>query len=73
MNDLRNAKDPDLRASEAAMQRAAELARKTAIQTDTSLVIMKDGKITRISAQALRETARNGAGKLKTEIENRRE
>jgi len=54
-NDIRTAKDPDLRASMAGMQRAAELARKTAIQTDTNLVVVKDGKITRISAEELRQ------------------
>lgn len=57
-NDIRTAKDPDLRASEVAMRRAAELARKTAIQTGTNLVVVKDGKITRISAEELlRESA----------------
>jgi hypothetical protein len=61
--DINEAKDPVLRGSMAAMQRAAELARRTAIQTGTNLVIMKDGKLTRIPAQALRKTARNGAKK----------
>lgn len=54
-NDIRTAKDPDLRASMIGMQRAAELARKTAIQTNTNLVVVKDGKITRIPAQELKE------------------
>lgn len=54
-NDIRTAKDPDLRFSEAAMLRAAELARKTAIQTNTNLVLVKDGKITRVPAKDLRE------------------
>lgn len=62
---ITEAKDPDLRASAAAMQRAAEMARKTAIQTGTSLVIMKDGKLTRIPAQSLRGKGTNGAGKKK--------
>ncbi len=57
MKDISEAKDPDLRASAAAMQRAAELARKTAIQTGTNLIIVKDGKLTRIPARALRTTA----------------
>ncbi len=52
--DITEAKDPDLRASGAAMARAAELARKTAIRTDTNLVVVKDGRLTRISAQSLR-------------------
>lgn len=53
--DIREAKDKDMRASMAALQRAALAARKTAIQTDTNLIIVKDGKLTRIPAQALRE------------------
>ena len=62
-NDITEAKDPDLRASGAAMRRAAKLARQTAIQTGTDLVIVKDGKLTRIPAQALRAAAANGARK----------
>lgn len=53
--DLSKAKNPDLRASLAAMQRAAEQARKTAVQTDTALVVVKDGELLRISAAQLRE------------------
>ena len=56
MKNIQEAKDPDLRASAAAMSRAAEAARKTAIQTGTNLIIVKDGKLTRIPAQMLRET-----------------
>jgi hypothetical protein len=52
--DLANAKSPELRASMAAMQRAAELARKTAMLTDTDLVVVIDGTLTRISAEQLR-------------------
>ena len=52
--DLSKAKNPDLRASLAAMQRAAEQARKTAMQTDTALVVVKDGKLLRIPAAQLR-------------------
>jgi len=39
--DISLAKDPDLRASITALQRAAELARKAAIQTGTSLVVIE--------------------------------
>lgn len=56
MKNIQEAKDADLRASVAAMRRAGEAARKTAIQTGTNLVIVKDGKLTRIPAQALRES-----------------
>jgi hypothetical protein len=57
MKNIQEAKDADLRASIAAMRRAAEAARQTAIQTGTNLIIVKDGKLTRIPAQALREVA----------------
>ena len=62
MKNIQEAKDPDLRASAAAMNRAAEAARKIAIQTDTALVIVKDGKLTRIPAQALRQTTTMASG-----------
>ena len=52
--DLSKAKNPDLRASLAAMQRAAELARRTALQTDTAIVVVQNGKLMRISAEQLR-------------------
>ncbi len=52
--DLSKARNPDLRASLAAMQRAAELARKTAIQTNTEIVVVQNGKLVRISAAQLR-------------------
>jgi hypothetical protein len=52
-NDLAQAKDPDVRSALTALRRAAQAARKTAIQTSTHLVIMKDGRIQRISAAEL--------------------
>ena len=55
MKSIQEANDPDLRASVAAMNRAAEAARKIAIETGTDLIIMKNGKLTRIPADALRE------------------
>jgi len=54
---ISEAKNPDLRASVAAMHRAAGMARKIAIQTDTCLVVVENGKIVRIPAEALREAA----------------
>ena len=53
--DLSKAKDPDLRASLAALQRAAAEARKIAIQTNTHIVVVKDGKLVRLSADELRQ------------------
>ena len=52
--DLSEAKDPVLRGSMAAMKRAAALAREIAIQTDTGIVVVRDGKLVRISAAELR-------------------
>ena len=52
--DLSKAKDPDLRASLAAMQRAAALARKIAMQTDTGIVIVQDNELRYITAEELR-------------------
>jgi hypothetical protein len=59
--DISEAKDKDLRASMAALQRAAESARKTAIQTNTGIVIQRDGKLVRISAKELRQSAEENA------------
>ena len=53
--ELSKAKNPDLRASLAAMRRAAEMARSTAIQTNTEIVIVRDGKPVRITAEELRK------------------
>jgi hypothetical protein len=52
--DLSRAKNPDLRASLAGMRRAAELARQTAVQTNTEIVLVRDGKPVRIPAAELR-------------------
>ena len=56
-SDLSKAKDPDVRASLGALRRAAQLARNTAILTETSIVIVKDGRMLRISANELRQRA----------------
>jgi hypothetical protein len=54
---ISEAKDPVLRASLAALQRAALLARQTAIETGTNLVIVKDGRLLRLSVGELRQQA----------------
>lgn len=51
--DLSLAKNPDLRASFAALQRAAELARKVAVQTDTAIVVVENGRLIRIPARVI--------------------
>ena len=56
--ELSKAKNPDLRAALAALRRAAQMARITAIQTDTEIVIVKDGKPVRIPAEELRKEQR---------------
>jgi hypothetical protein len=53
--ELSQANDPDLRTSLQAMKRAVDLARKTALQTDTGIVIVQNDKIVWISAEQLRQ------------------
>ena len=61
--DLSHAKDPDLRNALDALKRAAEMARKPAIQTDTDLVIADAGHLVRIPAKELRSQERKAAHK----------
>ena len=56
--DISEAKNTALRGSMAAMRRAAEIARATAIQTGTGIVVSRDGKPVHIPA------ARSVKGKL---------
>ena len=56
--ELSKARNPDLRASLAAMLRAAELAIQTALQTGTVIVVVRDGKPVRITAEELRREQR---------------
>lgn len=53
--ELSKAKNPDLRASLAAMQRAAREVRRIAIQTNTEIILARDGKPVRIPAEQLRK------------------
>ncbi|MEO6718656.1 MAG: hypothetical protein ABIM50_15585 [Novosphingobium sp.] len=53
--DLPKATHADMRGSLAAMRRAADMARRTAIQTGTGIVIVRDGRRVHISAEQLRE------------------
>lgn len=59
--DISTAKDPDLRASLAALKRAGDLARKTAILTDTHIIIEREGRVVRISAAELKQAEREGS------------
>ncbi|MDR0996877.1 MAG: hypothetical protein LBL69_04345 [Zoogloeaceae bacterium] len=56
-HDLNQSDNPDLRASLVAMQRAAQMARQTAIATNTAIVIVQDGKLRRITAEELKREA----------------
>lgn len=53
--------DPEIRDALNAMQRAALLARETAIQTNTAIIIIKDGKQVRVTADELRKQQATGA------------
>ncbi len=53
--DISQAKDKVLIGSMAAMRRAARMAREQAILTNTAIVVMKDNKIVRITAEELRK------------------
>ena len=55
--DISSASSADLRASLAALRRAAQLARKTAIQTNAELVVVRDGRTVRIPVDTLRREA----------------
>lgn len=59
--DISKIKDPMVLDSYNALLRAAELARETAIQTNTGIVISRDGKIIHVSADELREEAKTKA------------
>ncbi len=59
-NDISKAKDPDLRNALVALRRASLMARKTAIQTGTNIVLFKDGRMIRISAAELQRQEENG-------------
>lgn len=62
--DISTAKNADLRASLAALRRAAQSARQIAIQTDTAIVVVKDGKLIRIPAKTLRQHTSTESGTL---------
>lgn len=56
-HELGKAKDKDLVTSVAAMKRAAAMARKAAVQTDTAIVVVQDNKIVRRTSKELRISA----------------
>lgn len=50
---ISQAKDPDIRNAQAAMNRAALAARKIAIQTNTAVIIVENGQLRKILASEL--------------------
>ncbi len=46
---------PEVHAAMAAMERAAAMARKIAIQTETAIIVVQDGKRMRVTAEELRK------------------
>lgn len=53
--ELGTAKDKDLIASVEAMKRAAAMARREAVRTDTAIVVVKDSQIVRLTAAEIRK------------------
>jgi hypothetical protein len=52
---ISNAKNKDLAGSLPAIKRAAQSARELAVRTNTAIVIWRDGKIVRVTADELRK------------------
>lgn len=52
---LSQAKDKDLPASLIAMRRAARMAREQAVRTNTAIVVIRDQKPVRVTAEELRK------------------
>ncbi|MFN0300261.1 MAG: hypothetical protein ACKVQU_07880 [Burkholderiales bacterium] len=53
--ELSQAKDKDLAASLIAMQRAARMAREQAVRTDTAIIVIRNHKLVRVTAEELRK------------------
>ena len=58
--DINKAKNPDLVASLAAMKRAAAAARQQAIQTGTAIIVLRNNKIVRLTAEDLKSELSEG-------------
>ena len=53
MRDILEPSDPAIRGALAALERAAEEARRIAIQTGTELIVMRDGQICSLSPEEI--------------------
>lgn len=58
MSTLSKERRAEIERALAAMRRAAAVARQIAIDTNTGIVVFRDGKVVRISAAELREGKR---------------
>jgi len=54
-DQISQAKDKNLSAALTALRRASRAARETAVRTDTAIVVQRDGKPVRITAEELRK------------------
>ncbi len=52
---ITSAKNKDLAGSLAAIQRAAQSARELAVRTNTAIIVFREGKIVRVTADELRK------------------
>lgn len=55
LKNLSPEKQADLANSQRAMERAAKMAREIAIETNTAIIVVRDGKPVRIPAEELRK------------------
>ena len=53
-HELSKAKDKTLVGAMAAMRRAARSARELAVRTGTAIIVLREGKVVRVSAEELR-------------------
>lgn len=59
--DIRQSKNPELRGSFEAMQRAGRMARRKAIETNTCLIRVENGKVVRVPPEQLRREMKDSA------------
>ena len=53
--ELSKAKDESLNGELAALRRAARAARELAVRTGTAIIVLRDGKVVRVTADELRK------------------
>lgn len=58
MQKVRGSKDPDIQASIAALRRAARRAKQIALETNTPVYVLKDGRIVDLTKEKKRRVTR---------------